>query len=125
MCSGRGYRFSIGCRILIFLLFRPSCQDYFSAQKLNSAGVPIFFGIGIRIFCYWGAHAQFRNPTITPSGRKVTGREEKKMTSFELTDVADKHFINKLHHVQVKRITVFTQNCHQNLFIMKTFIRVK
>ena len=28
--------------------------------------------------CYLGAHAKFQNPTITPSGRKVTGGEEER-----------------------------------------------
>ena len=29
-------------------------------------------------FCELGAHAKFRNPTITPNGRKVTQAEEER-----------------------------------------------
>jgi hypothetical protein len=44
----------------------------------GAAGSPIFFLPQILFLCDLKPHAKFQNPTITPSGRKVTRKKERK-----------------------------------------------
>ena len=59
---------------------RPSAQPPIDTSGNCSVHVPQFFlSPQILFFCDLKPHAKFRNPTITPSWRKVSGGEEKKM----------------------------------------------
>ena len=44
----------------------------------GQGGSPFLFSTQILFFCELKSHAKFRNPTITPSGRKVSEAEERK-----------------------------------------------
>ena len=53
--------------------------NIFDPQQGRAVGVPwIFFHPKSYFFCELKPHAKFRNPTITPSGRKVTRRREER-----------------------------------------------
>jgi hypothetical protein len=84
---GRKYSGACVCRVTFKHLPQPLQSHIFSfgtlgqlfkippssAQKLHSAGgrggPRNFFGVGILILCYLGAHAKLQNPTTTPSVR--------------------------------------------------------
>jgi hypothetical protein len=59
-----------------------------NTKKGPPRGVSIFFLTQILFFCDLEPHAKFRNPMITPSGRKVFGRENKKI----ITNIVDTSF---------------------------------
>ena len=69
------------------------------------------FFIGIHIFCYFGAHAKFQNPSTTSSGRKVTAGESDRRRAvicrrstviswwsevicLKITKIGDQNFVN-------------------------------